>query len=376
MSRTERLGLTLALALLAPWTAAALEAEDHAPPGPGPATDVERGAADVQVDLEGSAPGPTEASFRASLTPHGEWLPSPRYGSVWRPRAALGWRPYFYGSWLWTDEGWYWSSDEPFAWAVYHYGRWVYDPAWGWVWIPGYQWAPAWVTWRVGGDVIGWAPLGPGVSVYVTAYPFIDLWWTFVPTVRFVGVPIYSVAYAPRETHRWFRATEPAPPRATAPPRDGRVAAPARSAAVSPAWGGPSRRLIEERSGRALVPERPRLGGAAALGSPRGTPEPLRAPAGGERPAPATRRPDVRPGESTPTLRAPPAREPQRREVTPGRAPGTERAPSPERAPAWERSPSHERQPGFERPPAREPGPARDRGERGERKRPARGEGR
>jgi hypothetical protein len=31
----------------------------------------------------------------------------------------------------------------------------------GWVWVPGDEWAPAWVSWRKGGDYVGWAPLPP-----------------------------------------------------------------------------------------------------------------------------------------------------------------------------------------------------------------------
>ena len=56
-----------------------------------------------------------------------------------------GWRPYYYGRWEWTTEGWLWVSDEPFGWATYHYGRWSFDGGLGWFWVPGYQWAPAWV---------------------------------------------------------------------------------------------------------------------------------------------------------------------------------------------------------------------------------------
>lgn len=234
MTRYALGGLVAALA----WTAATSPVLAAPPNG------------DVSVELDERTPGLTPEHFRSTLRTHGDWYVSPRYGEVWRPRVSVGWRPYYYGSWLWTDEGWYWDSDEPFAWAVYHYGRWVWDPAWGWVWVPGYVWAPAWVTWRFGIDAIGWAPLGPGVSVYVTSYPFVDFWWTFVPTVQFVGVPVHRVAYPPREVPRWFRATAPAPPRASpAPPRDGRFAA-------APAWGGPARHFIEERTGRVLVPER------------------------------------------------------------------------------------------------------------------------
>ncbi len=30
-----------------------------------------------------------------------------------------------------------------------------------WIWVPGYEWAPAWVSWRSSDDYVGWAPLPP-----------------------------------------------------------------------------------------------------------------------------------------------------------------------------------------------------------------------
>ncbi len=252
---------------------------------------------EVSVDLEGSTPGVTPELFRTTLGSHGDWYTSPRYGDVWRPRVAVGWRPYYFGSWLWTDEGWYWNSDEPFAWAVYHYGRWVYDSAWGWVWVPGYQWAPAWVTWRFGIDAVGWAPLAPGVSVFVTSYPFVDFWWTFVPSVRFVGVPVYTVAYRPRDTSRWYNATRPAPPRTTTRSRESVVAAP-------PAWGGPSRRAIEERVGRPITASRP-----APSAGPAWRTERERAP---DSVAPRPAMPSRESPAGRPELRPAPGREQQR----------------------------------------------------------------
>jgi len=60
-----------------------------------------------------------------------------------------------------TDDGWFWDSDERFGWVTYHYGRWVNDRYYGWVWIPGTEWAPAWVSWRHGNGYTGWAPLPP-----------------------------------------------------------------------------------------------------------------------------------------------------------------------------------------------------------------------
>jgi hypothetical protein len=193
-------------------------------------------------------------TFQGSLAPYGQWVVSPTYGQVWRPHTAPGWRPYYYGRWEWTDEGWLWVSDEPYGWAVYHYGRWAWDPGWGWIWVPGYQWAPAWVSWRYSGEVIGWAPLGPGFSVYVTSYPFYDYWWTFVPTVRFVGTPVYRIAYAPSFTRRWYDSTAPAPPRAR--PAGPLRPVPSGATAAAPAWGGPAPRFLQERTGRAVTPVR------------------------------------------------------------------------------------------------------------------------
>lgn len=98
--------------------------------------------------------------FYESLAPYGEWVQMPPYGWVWIPYdVSYDWRPYTNGYWIWTDAGWTWMSDEPFGWATYHYGRWNYSSYYGWYWVPGTQWGPAWVGWRRGNGFIGWAPL-------------------------------------------------------------------------------------------------------------------------------------------------------------------------------------------------------------------------
>ncbi len=207
------------------------------------------GGYDVSVDLNVQG-GVGFETFHAPLQAYGDWVVVGSYGTVWRPRVAAGWRPYYYGRWEWTNEGWFWVSDEPWGWAAYHYGRWAYDPYYSWVWVPGYEWAPAWVSWRSSGDVVGWAPLAPGYSVFVTTYPYVDAWWTFVPCNRFVSVPVYSVAYAPGYARRWYDSSAPAPAFA---PRGGAVA---RGSFNAPAWGGPAPRSIEQRMGRPLAPAR------------------------------------------------------------------------------------------------------------------------
>jgi hypothetical protein len=100
--------------------------------------------------------------FYSALQPHGEWIEIDYDVFVWRPyRVGHNWQPYSEGRWAWTNNGWYWDSYEPFGWATYHYGRWYFDDYFGWVWMPGYDWAPAWVEWRYSDDYIGWAPLSP-----------------------------------------------------------------------------------------------------------------------------------------------------------------------------------------------------------------------
>jgi hypothetical protein len=102
--------------------------------------------------------------FYEKLGPQGEWLETSQYGYVFQPREAEtshDWRPYTEGHWVYSDAGWTWVSDEPFGWATYHYGRWVRLRRVGWVWVPGKEWAPAWVSWRSSKDYVGWAPLPP-----------------------------------------------------------------------------------------------------------------------------------------------------------------------------------------------------------------------
>jgi hypothetical protein len=135
----------------------------------------------------------------------GNWIEVEGYGYGWQPELATSdpnWRPYADGYWAYTDVGWAWVSYEDFGWATYHYGRWSNLADYGWVWFPGsdLEWGPAWVSWRTGGDHVGWAPLpprGPGIAyaggpiggrvdiefdIGPAYYNFID--------VRFIGEPV------------------------------------------------------------------------------------------------------------------------------------------------------------------------------------------
>ena len=100
--------------------------------------------------------------FYDNLEPYGNWREVGGYGYCWQPRdVGPDWRPYADGRWVYTDAGWTWDSSEPFGWAVYHYGRWVDIGRVGWVWVPGTEWGPGWVSWRHSSQHTGWAPLPP-----------------------------------------------------------------------------------------------------------------------------------------------------------------------------------------------------------------------
>lgn len=116
----------------------------------------------------------------SDLESNGSWIYTSGYsGWAWRPRVASGWRPYYYGSWVTSPSGCLvWVSDEPWGWVPYHYGRWVYDPVYGWIWLPGAGYAPAWVYWLYGSDYFGWAPAG----WYDCYRPYYD--WCYRPYAR------------------------------------------------------------------------------------------------------------------------------------------------------------------------------------------------
>jgi hypothetical protein len=114
------------------------------------------------IKAEANTPAPVQFGiFYTSLSPHGTWLEIEPGFVVWRPTIMKRWSPYRDGRWVWTSHGWYWDSYEPFGHITYHYGRWYFDDYHGWIWVPDYEWAPAWVEWRYDNHYIGWAPLPP-----------------------------------------------------------------------------------------------------------------------------------------------------------------------------------------------------------------------
>ena len=168
----------------------------------------EPSAVDTATNEEAlSEPAPSLDEFKEVLTPYGHWRKTPEYGLVWIPSISDPfWRPYTYGEWAYTSAGWTFVSYHPWGWVPFHYGRWVYLSGFGWSWVPGYAWGPAWVTWRYGDDFIAWAPLAPttiGIAYYEAPSLWIGLRATYFgrPMVRRYFLPTSRVHAAFRKTH-------------------------------------------------------------------------------------------------------------------------------------------------------------------------------
>ena len=168
-----------------------------------------------------AAPAQESASFGmfySSLGSHGDWIAVDGGTYAWRPGGvASEWRPYDDGQWVWTDDGWYWQTEEPWGWATYHYGRWYNDDFYGWVWIPGYEWAPAWVEWRYGGSWVGWAPLGPyavfsaGWGIHYRRYWATPaFYWSFVDCRYITAHGVNRYRYRTDENARFIGRTRTA----------------------------------------------------------------------------------------------------------------------------------------------------------------------
>ena len=175
-----------------------------------PALQKAEARADVSIDF-----------FYENLGDGGNWVEVGDYGYCWQPTVAVSnpsWRPYSDGYWAYTDLGWTWISYEDFGWATYHYGRWMRLRGRGWVWVPGLEWGPAWVSWRTGGDYVGWAPLPPRrAGEYwderpITGQVDIDFdigpaYYNFID-VRYIGEPVLRERiYAPEQNATYISKT-------------------------------------------------------------------------------------------------------------------------------------------------------------------------
>jgi hypothetical protein len=134
--------------------------------GDGPAGDPGEPPADDSGGYADTDPSAL-SDFRSTLEPYGTWSDDPSYGTVWVPSSSVvgsDFTPYVSaGHWAY-DSDYAWVSDYDWGWAPFHYGRWVYAAGPGWEWVPGREYAGAWVSWRYGVDdwaYVGWAPLAP-----------------------------------------------------------------------------------------------------------------------------------------------------------------------------------------------------------------------
>ncbi len=136
--------------------------------------------------------------FYSELLPYGDWVRDSRHGYVWLPAVGPDFHPYATdGHWVMTEFGNTWVSYYDWGWAPFHYGRWYYDQYYrSWAWVPGYEWGPAWVSWRTGGGYYGWAPLRPGLSISVS-----------------FGIPFSSFIFLPRANLYAYNVFRFCPPR-------------------------------------------------------------------------------------------------------------------------------------------------------------------
>jgi hypothetical protein len=128
------------------------------------------------------------AYYSGTLDRDGDWQYEPAHGYVWYPRVVDDWHPYSAGRWSYVGSyGWTWIGADRWAWPTHHYGRWGYSGR-RYYWIPGRQWAPAWVSWASSPGYVGWVPLGydnrPLISLHIG---YTSGWrgWTHVPARSF-----------------------------------------------------------------------------------------------------------------------------------------------------------------------------------------------
>jgi hypothetical protein len=246
-------------------------------PAPAPAEPPAQGVAPAATTPPASDDADPRAlsDFKPHLDPYGSWVQDPRYGTVWVPHeqsVGPGFAPYVSsGQWQLASTGeWVWVSDYPFGWIVFHYGRWVWTGS-GWAWVPGYRYAPAWVSWRVpsaGYAYVGWAPVGPDfiwVNGHAVGYYYPPpYYWVFCPSSYAFHVHVHRYIVRDRGLQYRLAASTrhyaPASPRrvpATPTPRAGRLpASPTPKSARVPASPTPEAARVPAA---ALPKERVRL---------------------------------------------------------------------------------------------------------------------
>ncbi|MCB1044994.1 MAG: hypothetical protein KDC35_18780 [Acidobacteria bacterium] len=99
--------------------------------------------------------------YASDLDDNGNWRYEPDIDvHVWVPSVGVSWSPYYNGYWTSCAGALTWVSYDSFGWVTHHYGSWGWSSRWGWYWIPGRYYSPAWVAWSSYDSYLGWCPLG------------------------------------------------------------------------------------------------------------------------------------------------------------------------------------------------------------------------
>jgi hypothetical protein len=133
-------------------------------------------AAQFDAMVPDQKPIPIEAFYEV-LRDYGTWLETDRYGTLFCPHpdvVGVDFQPFSRGHWTMTEHGWTFVSNSKISWVTDHYGRWVETGLLhcNWAWLPGSDWGPAWVDFRVSDRVIAWRPkpyFGPRVQMRLPA---------------------------------------------------------------------------------------------------------------------------------------------------------------------------------------------------------------
>jgi hypothetical protein len=208
---TRRLLLALVLAA----GAVRAQASDTIPPPPPPPDDDAPGVEAPPPEALPPPQPPDPATVEQRLSQYGHWVDTPEYSRVWIPDGVRpDWQPYTDGRWVYTEWGWSFVPDVPWGAIVFHFGRWGFRADLGWFWVPGYVWAPAWVSWRYIDGYVCWAPFGPRGYVYPRRWPG----WVVVPA-RYFGRPIVHHVLPRPQALAIVRAAKPVRSIAVAPAR-------------------------------------------------------------------------------------------------------------------------------------------------------------
>lgn len=158
-------------------------------------------------------PPPAKIDFKEELRRHGEWILVSPYGKLWHPNTrevGKDFVPYLTGGqWVRTSSGWSFASKWAWGDLVFHHGRWMWTQDYDWLWSLDEAEAPSFVSWRVGSEYIGWAPLAPLPPRQNLPPP--DEKWVYVKARVFAQDEIEKYKLSYDESMKAKGLTEPLP---------------------------------------------------------------------------------------------------------------------------------------------------------------------